>query len=274
MKNQFLRILTRSLFTIYFALNTSGTLCAQTVTIGSQVWMVKNLDVARFRNGDAIPEAKSSDAWNATRNNQQPAWCWYDNDPANGAKFGRLYNWYAVADPRGLCPAGWHVPSDEEWTVLEDFLGGRGAGTKLKAAEKTEIRVRYEDSGGYYEQKSCPNCADWSSEYARKVPCHTCKDKRWVKGVFVPKSKERVEKKVKIGWDGDNSSGFTGLPGGCRFGNGTYTGIGGYGGWWSSTDPDASSAYAWFRELGINDGNSKRSNTGQAYGFSVRCLRD
>jgi len=66
--------------------------------------------------------------------NKQPAWCYYENDPANGAKYGRLYNWYAVKDPRGLAPRGWHIPSDDEWTVLTDYLGGEDvAGTKMKS---------------------------------------------------------------------------------------------------------------------------------------------
>ena len=89
---------------------------AQTITIGTQVWMTKNLDVATFRNGDPIPQAKTDEEWEKAGENQQPAWCYYDNDPANGAKYGKLYNWYAVNDSRGLAPVGYHIPSDAEWT--------------------------------------------------------------------------------------------------------------------------------------------------------------
>ena len=104
------------------------------VTIGKQVWMAENLNVDRFRNGDAIPEAKTADEWEKAGENKQAAWCYYDNDPANGAKYGKLYNWYAVNDPRGLAPKGWHVPSDGEWTVLIDYLGGgKEAGVKMKS---------------------------------------------------------------------------------------------------------------------------------------------
>ena len=107
---------------------------AQTVTIGSQVWMTKNLDVAKFRNGDPIPEAKTDEEWKKAYENEQPAWCYYENDRTNGAKYGKLYNWYAVNDPRGLAPKGYHVPSDEEWTVLTDYLGGEEkAGAKMKS---------------------------------------------------------------------------------------------------------------------------------------------
>lgn len=104
------------------------------VTIGSQVWMTKNLDVATFRNGDPIPQAKTDEEWEKAGKNKQPAWCYYENDPANGAKYGKLYNWYAVNDSRGLAPVGYHIPSDEEWTILTDYLGGKNlAATKMKS---------------------------------------------------------------------------------------------------------------------------------------------
>ncbi len=103
------------------------------VTIGKQVWMTKNLDVATFRNGDPIPEAKTDEEWKRAGKEGKPAWCYYANDPANGAKYGKLYNWYAVNDSRGLAPTGWHIPSDSEWIKLTDFLGREiVAGTKMK----------------------------------------------------------------------------------------------------------------------------------------------
>jgi uncharacterized protein (TIGR02145 family) len=92
------------------------------VTIGEQVWMAKNLNVDKFRNGDPIPQAKTNAEWVSAGENKQPAWCYYDNDSANGAKYGKLYNWYAVNDPRGLAPKSWHIPTDAEWTILREFL--------------------------------------------------------------------------------------------------------------------------------------------------------
>ncbi len=87
-----------------------------------------------FRNGDLIPNIENAEEWKRAGENKQPAWCFYDNDPANGAKYGKLYNWYAVTDPRGLCPVGWHVPSDKEWTKLVDYLGGESDGSvKMKS---------------------------------------------------------------------------------------------------------------------------------------------
>jgi len=87
------------------------------VIIGAQVWMTKNLEVTTFRNGDPIPQAASDEAWELAGKNKQPAWCY------NGEHYGKLYNWYAVHDPRGLAPEGWHVPTDQEWTALEKALG-------------------------------------------------------------------------------------------------------------------------------------------------------
>jgi uncharacterized protein (TIGR02145 family) len=103
------------------------------VTIGTQTWTVANLNVSTFQNGDSIPEARTNKEWVSAGESGKPAWCYYNNDPANGLKYGKLYNWYAVNDPRGLCPAGWTLPSDEDWAKLTYYLGGQAvAGVKLK----------------------------------------------------------------------------------------------------------------------------------------------
>jgi len=107
---------------------------AKEVKIGEQVWMAENLNVNKFRNGDLILEAKTSQEWKKAGENKQPAWCYYENNLSNGEKYGKLYNWYAVNDSRGLAPEGYHLPSDDEWTKLTDYLGGvELAGTKMKA---------------------------------------------------------------------------------------------------------------------------------------------
>lgn len=95
---------------------------ALTITAGSQEWIGKNLNVDHFANGDPIPEAKTADEWKRADKNKQPAWCYYNSNPANGGAYGKLYNWYAVNDPRGLAPKGWHLPSDKEWTSLTSYL--------------------------------------------------------------------------------------------------------------------------------------------------------
>jgi uncharacterized protein (TIGR02145 family) len=105
-----------------------------TVTIGTQVWTSKNLDVTTFRNGDPIPEAKTAEEWLEAAKSKKPAYCYYDYNAANDIKYGKLYNWYAVVDSRGLAPMGWHIPTVSEWKVLTDYLGGDWvAGKKLKS---------------------------------------------------------------------------------------------------------------------------------------------
>ena len=102
------------------------------VTIGSQVWTTKNLDVETYCNGDAIPQVQDAAAW---KNLKTGAWCYYENNTANGTTYGKLYNWYAVNDKRGLAPKGYHIPSDEEWIILTNYLGGETiAGAKMKSS--------------------------------------------------------------------------------------------------------------------------------------------
>ena len=182
---------------------------AQTVTIGTQVWTSKNLNVSTYRNGDVIPQVQDKNAWAKLTTG---AWCYYDNDAPNGTKYGKLYNWYAVNDPRGLAPNGYHIPTDAEWTKLSDYLG-KEAGTKMKST-----------SG-------------------------------WVEN-----------------GNGSNSSGFSGLPGGDRNGNGTFGFIGEFGSWWNSTEYNTNNA--WYRGLNYANGNVDRGSSSKEDGFSVRCLRD
>ena len=184
------------------------------VKIGNQIWMTENLNVERFRNGDSIPQAKTNEEWDRAGANEQPAWCYYDNDPKNGAKYGKLYNWYAVNDSRGLAPTGWHIPSDAEWTKLTDFLGGiDAAGTKMKST------------------------SGW-----------------------------------KQNGNGTNSSGFSGLPGGCRNSYGSFLDKGYDGDWWSSSEYYTSSAI--YRNLNPNDDILSSNGCNKERGNSVRCLRD
>jgi uncharacterized protein (TIGR02145 family) len=105
---------------------------ATEIRIGSQVWMMRNLNVDHYRNGDPIPEETDEYNW---RHLTTGAWCRYNNGSGN-ATYGRLYNWYAVNDSRGLAPVGWHVPSYTEWTSLSNFLGGT-AGSKMKVVGTT-----------------------------------------------------------------------------------------------------------------------------------------
>ncbi len=104
------------------------------IAIDKLEWMNRNLNVDHFANGAKIVEAKNEDEWRNAGKNGLPAWCYFNNDPQNGITYGKLYNWYAVSDPRKLCPAGWRVPTDDDWTALATFTGVSSA-TKLKSAE-------------------------------------------------------------------------------------------------------------------------------------------
>jgi uncharacterized protein (TIGR02145 family) len=107
------------------------------VIIGEQIWMAENLNVSKFRNGDPIPHAKTEKEWERATEWGQPAWCYYDNDPAKGEKYGKLYNWYAVDDPRGLAPEGWLVPNYDDWEKLFKYLAGE-ADKKMKSTNGWE----------------------------------------------------------------------------------------------------------------------------------------
>jgi uncharacterized protein (TIGR02145 family) len=196
----------------------------ESVRIGNQEWMTRNLDVDRFRNGDLIPHIESDKEWEKAGENGQSAWCYYDNNPENGKKYGKLYNWYAVNDSRGLAPEGYHVPSDEEWTSLVEFLGKDVAGYKMKSV------------------------------------------KGW---------KNRVDKNKEIqNGNGDNSSGFNGLPGGYRFNSGSFTNTRSYFAFfWSATESNINSAWNCF--LYFSSGSLSRFRTSyKSVGASVRYLRD
>lgn len=192
---------------------TVSTTSTDEVTIGTQVWMVKNLDVDHYRNGDVIPQVTDATEW---ANLTTGAWCYNDNDANNGTTYGKLYNWYAVNDSRGLAPEGWHVPSDEEWTTLSTYLGGESvAGGKLKEAGTTH----------------------WQSPNEGAT----------------------------------NETGFSALPGGYRNLSGTFSSIGYYGYWWSSTE--SYTTYAWGRYLLYYGSNLYRDYYYKDYGFAVRCVK-
>jgi uncharacterized protein (TIGR02145 family) len=111
----------------------------KTVQIGTQVWMAENLKTTKYNDGTMIPNITDNTQW---ENLTTGAWCYYGNNAVNNAKYGKLYNWYAVSPTttgnKNVCPTGWHVPTDAEWTVLTDYLGGESvAGGKLKEVGTT-----------------------------------------------------------------------------------------------------------------------------------------
>jgi uncharacterized protein (TIGR02145 family) len=107
----------------------------ETVIICSQIWTASNLNVSKYRNGDVIPQVTDPNAWGLLTTG---AWCYYNDETVNEAVYGKLYNWYAVNDPRGLAPEGYHIPTDAEWTTLTTCLGGNTvAGGAMKETGTT-----------------------------------------------------------------------------------------------------------------------------------------
>jgi len=108
----------------------------KTIVFGTQTWMAENLKTSKFRNGELIPNVTENAAWG---NLTTAGFCWHNNNISNKAN-GGIYNWYAVDDSRKISPAGWHIPTDAEWTTLINFLGGATiAGDKIKSCGFSDI---------------------------------------------------------------------------------------------------------------------------------------
>ncbi|MFH1049874.1 MAG: fibrobacter succinogenes major paralogous domain-containing protein [bacterium] len=124
--------------------NNNNNVSFDTVKIGTQVWMKKNLDVDHYRNGDPIPNVTDQLKWTKLTTG---AWCCYENEVYWNDIYGKLYNWFAVNDSRGLAPKGWHIPSYDEWKVLIDYLGGKyEASSKLKDTGTIYWKYPFEDA--------------------------------------------------------------------------------------------------------------------------------
>lgn len=129
----------------------------KTIKIGKQTWMAENLDVDTFQNGEPIPNLKTNEAWFNSGINEKPACCNYDNDPIeNRRKYGKLYNWYAVNDPRGLAPKGYRIPSKKDFDELLLNFGGEGKNAFQALVEDNNIGFfalpgGWCNEGGYFE---------------------------------------------------------------------------------------------------------------------------
>jgi uncharacterized protein (TIGR02145 family) len=215
----------------------------RTIKISNQIWMVDNLNVDKFRNGDPIPEARTKEEWEKARKDGKPAWCYYDNDSKNSTNNGKLYNWYAVNDPRGIAPSGWHVPTQNEWESLNKNLGS-DAGRKLKTTQGWN---------NWEEDVSCTNCKNASAE------CKVCKG-------------TGVSSKKINGGNGLNTLNFCGIPSGSRGANGVFSGIGGHTVWWNVNENGLEHA----GYFGLNSSSNSLSggtfNKGR--GLSLRCIKN
>ena len=200
-----------------------------TIQIGTQEWMQENLRTTKYRNGDVIPTGLYNTQW---QNTTAGAWAYYNDNVQYNNPYGKLYNWYAVADSRGLCPTGWHVPTDSEWKILVKFLD--------PSADTINPGISSNIAGGLMK-----SVGDLQSGTGLWQAPNT---------------------------DATNSSGFSGLPSGCRDYNGSYGSVGYSGYWWSASE--GSATVAWYRYLDYGSGNVGRGGNYKRYGFSVRCVRD
>lgn len=183
------------------------------IPINNQFWDASNLDTELFRNGDPVPLITSHDEWELYGKNALPASCWYRNDPALGARFGKLYNWFAVTDPRGLAPDGFRISTSSDWHELIIGQGGfHLAGLRLKSDR------------------------DWNFQGG-----------------------------------GNNSSGFSAIPGGGRGALGSFLDLGDYANWWQADPGDSGTAGFVFMSF-INCQVTVRTDGFRASGLSVRCL--
>jgi len=122
----------------------------KSVTINKQVWMASNLDVSHFRSGDLIPKASSMDEWIRAGKEGKPSWCYYNFDSISGQKYGKLYNYYTIIDPRGLAPKGWHVPTNTDYHTLITNLGGiHAAGIQLKNTSSWPLNCNGNNKSGF-----------------------------------------------------------------------------------------------------------------------------
>jgi uncharacterized protein (TIGR02145 family) len=185
-----------------------------TERIGDQVWMAENLKTSTFSDGTEIPEVKDAGSWYELTT---PGFCWYDNDEAaNKETYGALYNYYSVSSGN-LCPAGWHVPSREEWQQLRDVLGDTLTG------------------GGKLKEEGTQH---WKTPNTGAL----------------------------------NSMGFTALPAGIRYFEGTFNSVTFFTSYWSSTEADNDKA--WYLSLYYSDAIAPMNRISKKDGFSLRCIRD
>ena len=211
----------------------------RTIQIGNQNWMAENLKVIHYADGSPVPLVSDQTQWTNLGESDR-AYCWYDNMSEYADTTGGLYSWPGAMNGasgfgdstevvQGVCPDGWHLPSDGEWKELEMFLG-----MSQEVADKYEWRGTYE--GGKLKELGFSH---WN------IP----------------------------NLSGDNSSGFTSLPGGYRSYTGTFYGLGQYSAFWSSSQK-AESTTIWFRALNFNKTNIYRYWVPGNRGASVRCVQD
>ncbi|MBN2423469.1 MAG: fibrobacter succinogenes major paralogous domain-containing protein [Calditrichaceae bacterium] len=204
----------------------------KTVTIGTQVWMAENLKTTKYNDGLEINLITNAGEWSADTSG---AYCNYNNSETNAAIYGLLYNWYAVNSGK-LAPEGWHVPTDDDWTILEDYLITNGYNFDGTTTENKIAKSLASDSGW--------NNSDTTGS---------------VGNTDFPEYR--------------NKTGFSLLPAGYRGYNGIDFEMGNYTRLWTSSSSEIMFT-AWIRELSFKSVSVERKIALYAYGFSVRCVKD
>ena len=140
----------------------------KSVKIGNQEWLSENLNVDHFNNGDEIQQVESAEDWLMHLKEKKPAWCYYENDASNEKKYGKLYNWHVVNDPRGIAPKGYHIPSDTEWTELIDYLDGVPANPNDVIGSGTIAGPKMKNDSGWNNSENGTNDSGFSALPAGK----------------------------------------------------------------------------------------------------------
>lgn len=218
-----------------------------TVIIGENEWMAENLRVTKYNDSTAISTDLDDAAW---QNTNSGAYAIFPHDNVSGVNsneqmvnaYGKLYNWFAVNDERGLCPEGWHVPSDDEWTELITYVVSLGFPNTGNLAD-----------GAGNALKSCRQPGGSNEE-----GCNTTEHPFW----------NRHDKHY-----GFDEFAFSALPGGHRAVNGEFFSIGDLGDWWTATENEDYGAWAngmSNKGSGVGRGSSLNKN----FGLSIRCVKD
>lgn len=205
-----------------------------TVKIGTQVWLKENLKVTKFRNGDAILTTIPANL-NIGELNTTPYQWPYDGNETNVENYGRLYTWHAATDSRGVCPTGWHTPSDSEWTTLKNYLIANGYNYDGKTTGQNEAKALAADFGW---NPSTNNGAVGNTDFQ------------------IYRNKSR----------------FSALPGGYREYIGVYKEGGSCGFWWASDQFGPNEAL--YRVICSGATYSAKNGHWKSYGISIRCIWD
>ncbi len=201
------------------------------VTIGTQTWMVENLKTTKYNDGTSIPNVADGKTWASLTT---PGYCFYSNDVANKTHYGALYNWFTINTGK-LAPTGWHVPTDAEWTTLENYLIANG----------------FNYDGTTTENKIAKSLAASTG---------------WNTSSIIGAIGNDLTK--------NNSSGFSALPGGYRVYDGSFDMAGSGGNWWSSSENSADNAWNRDLGSDYNWVFRRHYTGGKQWGYSVRCVRD